>query len=249
MKDVSRVRVLPLPRAVVSDRSHWMALPGWLWLLGAGALSGCNVMPTVADVEVVKPTAVRPVPVVAPAQAAVSGSIFQNGQYRPMFEDHRARMVGDIVTVQIVESVSARANSTSSVEKNGSIEGAVTAFPLLPVSALTKLSAGGSSNNTFKGKGGTENSNTFNGTITATVVEVLPNGHFIISGEKQIGVNDNVDVLLFSGQVDPRTVQPGNTVASSQIANVRLQQKGRGGQADAQQIGWLSRFFLTLMPI
>ena len=108
---------------------------------------------------------------------------------------------------------------------------------------------GGSSANTFSGKGGTQNSNNFSGTITATVVDVLPNGHLIVAGEKQIGVNDNVDVLRFSGQIDPRVIQPGNQVASAQIANVRVEQKGRGGQADAQQIGWLSRFFLNLMPI
>ena len=100
-----------------------------------------------------------------------------------------------------------------------------------------------------RGKGGTQNSNNFSGTITATVVEVLPNGHLVIAGEKQIGVNDSVDVLRFSGQIDPRAIQPGNQVASAQIANVRLEQRGRGAQADAQEIGWLSRFFLTVMPI
>ena len=85
--------------------------------------------------------------------------------------------------------------------------------------------------------------------ITATVTDVLPNGHLLISGEKQIGVNDNIDVLRFSGQVDPRSIQAGNSVASAQIANVRLEHKGRGAQADAQIIGWLARFFLTVLPI
>lgn len=226
-------------------------LLGWGRQLAGGAslcaLSACNVMPTVAQVDVAEPTFARPA--APPAAAVGNGSIFQGGQYRPMFEDHRARMVGDIVTVQIVEKVSASAKSTSSIEKNGSLSGSVTAFPFLPASALNKLSAGGASANKYDGKGGTENSNDFSGTISATVIEVLPNGHLIVAGEKQIGVNDNVDVLRFSGQVDPRSIQPGNTVASAQIANVRVQQKGRGGQADAQQIGWLSRFFLTFMPI
>jgi flagellar L-ring protein precursor FlgH len=77
---------------------------------------------------------------------------------------------------------------------------------------------------------------------------VLPNGHLLVAGEKQIGVNHNVDVLRFSGQVDPRAIQPGNSVASAQIANVRIEQRGRGAQGDAQEIGWLSRFFLTLAP-
>jgi flagellar L-ring protein precursor FlgH len=62
-------------------------------------------------------------------------------------------------------------------------------------------------------------------------------------------VNENVDVLRFSGQVDPRSIQPGNTVPSASIAHVRLEQRGRGQQAEAQAIGWLSRIFLSVMPI
>ena len=62
-------------------------------------------------------------------------------------------------------------------------------------------------------------------------------------------MNDNVDVLRFSGQVDPRAIQPGNSIASGAIANVRPEQRGRGQQAEAQAIGWLSRIFLSVMPI
>jgi flagellar L-ring protein precursor FlgH len=61
-------------------------------------------------------------------------------------------------------------------------------------------------------------------------------------------IDSNVDVLRFSGQVDPRSIQRGNTVASAAIANVRVEQRGRGGLADAHKIGWLSRFFLSLSP-
>jgi flagellar L-ring protein precursor FlgH len=178
-----------------------------------------------------------------------NGSIYQAAQYRPLFEDHRARLVGDTITVQIVERVSASARSTSTIEKKGELSGSISALPLLSANSFARAGVSGGSANTFSGKGGTENSNNFSGTITAMVQEVLPNGHLIVVGEKQIGVNDNVDVLRFSGQIDPRVIQPGNVVASAQIANVRVEQKGRGGQADAQQIGWLSRFFLTLMPM
>jgi flagellar L-ring protein precursor FlgH len=178
-----------------------------------------------------------------------NGAIYQPTQYRPLFEDHRARLVGDTLLVQIVERVSASARSSSNIEKKGALSGGLSAIPMLPVTLLGKFSIGGDSSNTFSGKGGTENNNNFSGTITAVVTDVLPNGHMLISGEKQIGVNDNVDVLRFSGQVDPRSIQPGNTVASAQIANVRIEQRSRGGSADAQQIGWFSRYFLNLMPI
>ena len=77
---------------------------------------------------------------------------------------------------------------------------------------------------------------------------MLPNGHLVVTGQKQIGVNQNVDVLRFSGTVDPRAVQPGSVVASTQVANARIESKGRGAQQEAQTIGWLSRFFLTVLP-
>ena len=233
---------------LVTRIGHGARLARLALLAGSAALLGaCNLMPTVAKVDVAEPTSARPLAVATPG--ASNGSIFQAGAYRPLFEDHRARLVGDTLTVQIVEKVSASAKSTSSVEKSGSVDASITALPYQGVAALGKLGVGGSSTNKFAGKGGTENSNEFSGTITTTVIEVLPNGHLLIAGEKQIGVNDNADVLRFSGQVDPRSIQPGNSVASAQIANVRVEQRGRGGQADAQKIGWLGRFFLNLLPI
>lgn len=186
----------------------------------------------------------------ATAQApARNGAIYQTTSYRPIFEDHRARLVGDTLTVQIVESVSASQKSNSTIDKSGSLKAGITALPGIAANSFGTASIGGSSANTFAGKGETQNTNTFSGTITAIVTAVLPNGHLVIAGEKQIGVNHNVDVLRFSGQVDPRAIQSGNTVASISIANVRVEQRGRGQQAEAQGIGWLSRFFLNVLPI
>lgn len=190
---------------------------------------------------------------VAQVQAAPtgfpSGSIYQQAQYRPLFEDHRARLVGDTLTVQITEKLSASQKATSTLDKSGSVDASVSALPFLKSKALARASANGSSSNNFEGKGSTENSNDFSGTITAIVTGVLPNGHLMIAGEKQIGVNQNVDVLRFTGQVDPRAIQPGNAVQSTQVANVRVEHRGRGAMADAQGIGWLARFFLNLLPV
>jgi flagellar L-ring protein precursor FlgH len=177
-----------------------------------------------------------------------NGAIFQAAAYRPLFEDYRARLVGDSITVQIVEKVSASQTSTSSVDKSGKLAASVSALPGFSANSFNRASAAGSSSNTFDGKGSTQNTNDFSGTIAAIVTEVLPNGHLVIAGEKQIGVNHNVDVLRFSGQVDPRAIQPGNVVASVQVANVRIEQRGRGQQADAQGIGWLGRVFLNVLP-
>jgi len=213
----------------------------------AALLAGCSTLNAPPKVDVAEPT--HALPVAQPAPMVNNGAIFQAAQYRPLFEDHRARLVGDTLTVQIVEKVSATQKSTSSIDKSGELSAGITALPLFKSNSFARASAAGSSSNTFSGKGSTENSNDFSGTITATVTGVLPNGHLLIAGEKQIGVNHNVDVLRFSGQVDPRAIQPGNSVASAQIANVRIEHRGRGAQAEANGIGWLSRFFLNVLPI
>ena len=210
------------------------------------ALAACQAFNSAPPVDVAQPTSVRPLP--KPAPVVNNGAIYQVGQYRPLFEDYRARLVGDTLTVLIVEKVSASQKSTSSVDKTGKLEAGVTALPMLSLNSLNRASASGSSSNTYAGKGSTDTANDFNGTINATVTEVLPNGHLVIAGEKQIGVNHNVDVLRFSGQIDPLMIQPGNLIASAQVANVRIEHRGRGPQAEAQGIGWLSRVFLSVVP-
>ena len=216
-------------------------------------LVGCDTVSETMNkrppVDVAQPTSMRPPPI--QVAALNNGSIFQGERYRPLFEDYRARLVGDTITVQIVEKISATQTSTSSIDKSGGLAAGITAIPFVAANSFTagRANIGLTSSNTYAGKGSTVNSNDFSGTITATVIEVLPNGHLLVSAEKQIGVNSNVDVLRFSGQIDPRMIQPGNTVPSAQIANVRIEQRGKGQQADAQGIGWLGRFFLNVLPI
>jgi len=224
-----------------------MSTPRLAAAAAALALAACATPYPQPRVDVAEPTAALPQPVAAPVVS--NGAIFQASQYRPLFEDHRARLAGDTLTVVIVEKVSASQKSTSSIDKTGKIEAAVTALPGIAPNSFGRASANGASANSFQGKGSTENTNDFSGTITATVTGVLANGHLLIAGEKQIGVNQNVDVLRFSGQVDPRAIQPGNQVQSAQIANVRIEHRGRGAQADAQGIGWLARFFLNVLPL
>jgi flagellar L-ring protein precursor FlgH len=123
--------------------------------------------------------------------------------------------VGDTLMVNIVEKVSAvqKSHQHRGPQELGMLRVRSPRCRSSRTARCTAPGLGGTSGNSeFDGKGTTENSNDFSGTITATVVQVLPNGHLMIPGEKQIGVNANVDVLRFSGQVDPRAIQPGNTV-------------------------------------
>ncbi len=212
-------------------------------LLAAGCAS-INPPPPV-DVLPTTPPAISALP--RPTGPA-TGSLFHAASYRPAFEDRRARLVGDIVTIQIVENISASQKSTSTVDRSSKASGSITALPLISGNLSGKSTLGAGSDNSFSGKGGTESTNTFTGAITATVVDVLPNGHLVVAGEKQIGVNQNVDVLRFSGTVDPRALQPGSIISSTQVSNVRIESRGRGAQSEAQAVGWLARAFNSFTP-
>jgi flagellar L-ring protein precursor FlgH len=221
-------------------------------LVTAGALlslAGCQAVPQKVSVDFAEPSVAA---VQAPATAAprpASGSMYQAVSYRPTFEDSRARHVGDIVTIQIVESLAASQVSKSTVNRNTSIDTAITPpLPGIIGPDLKNLEMAAKTNNDFSGKGGTEAANTFTGSITATVINVLPNGNLVVAGEKQIGVNQNVDVMRFSGTVNPKLLQPNNVIASTQVADVRIESRGRGPQGEAQTVGWLSRFFLNFHP-
>lgn len=217
-------------------------------------LGGCSNLSQIPDVDLAKAPEKLAYPQSTPAaqaaSVAASGSLYSQSTYRPVFEDHRARLVGDSLTINITENLNASQASTSKVDRKSDLSTSVSAIPLVSATSSLpgKLGAGASSSNTFSGDGATTSKNTFTGNITATVTEVLPNGHLVVIGEKQIGVNQNVDVLQFSGTVDPRNIQPGNSVPSTQVANVRVLSRGRGAGNDAQTFGWLSRFFLTLLP-
>ena len=221
-------------------------------LIASAALAllatGCATLSPPPPVDIL-PTTPPPIATTTPrTPPPVTGSLFHNASYRPAFEDRRARMVGDNVTINIVENVTASQKSSSTVDRGSKASAGITNLPFVTSSLADKTKLGASSENTFSGKGGTESANTFTGSITTTVVDVLPNGHLVVTGEKQIGVNQNVDVLRFSGTIDPRVMQPGSIVNSTQVANVRVESRGRGAQNEAQTMGWMNRFFNTITP-
>ena len=239
-------------RAHTAHRAH-PGLARWAAALLVTLCGACSHLPQPPTVDFAESAATRPAVLAAAAAAArapapATGSLFRTATFRSGFEDIRASLVGDTVTIQIVENVTASQTSLSTIDRSAANSASISAFPLLGANDLAKLGVGAKSGNSFSGKGGTQSTNTFTGTITTVVVEVLPIGHLVVVGDKQIGVNQNVDVLRFSGTVDPRLVQPGSIVNSSQVANVRIESKGRGAQEEAQTIGWLSRFFLTVLP-
>lgn len=209
--------------------------------------SGCASVNPAPPVEVL-PTAPPPLAMPAPVQGPATGSLYSTARYRPALADPRARLVGDIVTIRISEKVSASQNSSSNVNRKSGAGGGITALPFVGGNLADRTKIGAEITSDFEGGGKTASENKFESSLTAIVTEVLPNGHLVIAGEKQVGVNRSVDVLRFSGIVDPRRLEPGSFIRSEYVANVRVVSRGMGEQAEAQAMGWLGRFFNTVTP-
>ena len=212
-------------------------------------LGSCGSYNPLKTVEVQQPLTARPAPITAVPGAHSGGAIFQTVNYQPLFEDRRARNVGDIITIVLNEKVQASKQSGSNVDKSGSTSLSIpTLAGKLPFKFLQGTTATASSANKFSGKGDSASSNDFTGTITVTVIEVLGNGNLLVSGEKQIGINQGSEFIRFSGVVNPTTVVNNNTVSSTQVADARIEYRGTGYIDEAQTMGWLSRLFMTVSP-
>lgn len=226
----------------------------WIYaLLFACFITGCNTLMTPSTVTY-QPYTLRP-----PQQSAIAaqpnGAIAQsinstiNGvRYTPLFEDRRARVVGDTIIVNLREKTNASKSSESNADRSGSIDFSVPNFLGIPLTLLSKnASIKANSNNKFDGSGGSSSKNDFNGTITVTVIEALPNGNLVVSGEKQIGINQGQEFIRLSGVLNPTHII-GNTISSTQIADARIEYRGSGYVDEAQTMGWLSRLFLSISP-
>ena len=209
-------------------------------------LGGCAQIPREPLIQ--QPMTARAETLARPTSFA-NGSIYRAGLgAQALFEDRRPRFVGDILTILVSENINASKNSATDTSRSGSAAAALSVVPTIFGGLLGGLDTGASGKNSMSAKGGANSKNTFNGVITVTVVEVLSNGNLLVSGEKQMLINQGTEFIRFSGVVNPRTVSANNTVPSTQIADARIEYSAKGYIDEAQTMGWLQRFFFNVLP-
>jgi flagellar L-ring protein precursor FlgH len=221
-------------------------------------LAACASVP---DTHVHQPMSARPVLNTQPIPA--NGAIYNVANSRPLFEDRRARFVGDTLTINIVEKTTASQKNDSKSSRDTSMSASVPTPTILGYTPATLPIGvpglrGGASwdtsvanmSGTFshEGKGEASQNNAFTGTITVTVIETYPNGNLLVSGEKMMGTNEGNQWVRFSGVVNPTNITSSNTVSSTQVADARVEFKGNSTVDTSQMMGWLAKFFLTIMP-
>jgi flagellar L-ring protein precursor FlgH len=209
------------------------------------AVSACgSISPTPTSI-VQSPTTVAPVvPVYAPP---TTGAIFQSGGYRALFEDGRARHIGDTLIITITENTSTVKAAASSGSKTGGF--AIKQPPVLGVfKSLGTASIAGSTSNSFADKDAESASNTFTGTLAVTVTEILPNGNLRVAGEKQLALDKGTEFIRFSGTVNPINIASTNTVTSNQVADARIEYRTNSQVDRASFTAMISRLFASVLP-
>ena len=224
--------------------------------LAALCVVGCAQVPSAQRTSLVgTETTIRPQETVV--QPMSKGSLVPQFNHatpgvRGLFEERRISRVGD--TMMVVLNETTRASKDGGTRANRQANGASSAGVNFAnvnqgrsSSNALNLGLNSAGNTSFDAKGGASASNQFSGSITATVMEVLPNGNLVIAGEKRIAVGTEEEFIRFGGVVSPMNIKE-NTVLSSQVADVRLEYRGMGITDEAQRPGWLTQLLMRYSP-
>jgi len=189
----------------------------------------------------------RPTPPPPAPPATANGAIFQPQYgYAPLTSGQRAAQVGDVITIVLTERTQGTSSSTAQTNREGSI--GLTPPTTGPLSLFTPSDVAMGGQNAFQGRGQTAQANSLSGEITVTVEEVLANGTMRVRGEKRLRINRGNEAIRLSGIVRPGDLTSDNRVASTRIADARIDYVGRGEIARSSRMGWLQRFFNILSP-
>lgn len=181
----------------------------------------------------------------APAAQTEPGSIYSAGQGLALFEDQKARGVGDTLTVLLVESTDAKTSSATSTSKatSSEIKGPTILGRPVTLGGVPVLNNSLGSDHSFDGSGGSSQSNKLSGSVTVTVIQRLPNGNLSVRGGKHISLNQGKEFVRIEGIVRPADIAPDNTVLSSRVADARIAYGDNGALGESNAKGWLARFF------
>lgn len=209
-------------------------------------LGGC--LAAVPDSIVQHPTSTRPQEL-ATMPAPSGGAIFQSSSFRPMFEDRRARLVGDTITIVITERTTADKTAANGSTRAGSASASATNIPLVPSGLLSSLKVGAANERKLEDKDTASSGNTFISTITVTVVEVLPNGNMVVAGEKQVAFDRGAEFIRFSGVVNPSNITAANQIPSTQVADARAEYRTNTQVDKAAVFSAMTRLFMSVLPL
>ena len=222
-------------------------------------LSGCTANLTEPEISFEPPVYVEQMPSREDKQDFTStGSIFGQGD-NPLFSDHKAMHVNDIVTVLIAENVQSSSSGTKQLSEDGSSTlggGAFTSTgtnsavnsAINKINGLTNLGFTGSSGSSFKGQGSSTKDASFTTTVSARIVKVLQNGNYFIAGKREILVDDQKQIIQISGVIRPYDIDQNNMISSAQMSDAKIHYKTEGDVDRATKQGWGTKIIQSVWP-
>jgi flagellar L-ring protein precursor FlgH len=193
-----------------------------------------------------------PPPPAAPNSASTSasnaGAIFQVGNgYAGLVTGTRARALGDMVTIVLVEATTTTKSTTGRTAREGSF--GITPPTSGPLDFLNPDALKAAAEGTFTGGGNAAQQSRLNGAVAVTIAAIYPNGTAEVVGEKQMMFSQGEEWVQFAGRIRLIDIDSENRLASSQVANARIIYSGKGAVQQASRPGWLSRFFNFISPL
>ncbi|MCG8673475.1 MAG: flagellar basal body L-ring protein FlgH [Pseudomonadales bacterium] len=189
-------------------------------------------------------------PVTQSPAPQTEGSIYAAGGGVSLWEDQRARRVGDILTVTLDERTTSKKSSSTESSKSDDNTMSVTSLlgttpttniPLIGSGSDLTLNTQTSNEREFEGEAGADQSNQLTGSISVTVVNVLPSGVLMVRGEKWMTLTRGSEFIRVEGLIRPSDIGPDNTIASNRIADARITYSETGELADSNKKGWMSK--------
>lgn len=227
--------------------------PGAVLLVLGSGLAACQPHPPTKTDMLAR---LEHLPGDRPVQERITnGAIYQSntqGAGLELFRDHRVWQIGDIVTVQIVQTATATKNVSQNIGRSDNVTSTVGNFFGFPnsfghSSATTQFNPNlqYSSANTFAGSGATAQGDSFTTTVSAMVQRIRPNGDLVIAGSDEMKLVGGKEYIRIAGVVRPEDLS-GNVVLSTQVAEAHIEFSGDGETYLAPKMGFLQRFFLTV---
>ena len=181
-----------------------------------------------------------------------NGSLFTaDAQGAELLGDFRARRVGDMVFVDVIEGSTANVSSGATrARDSGNYAGLVTAIGALPSPSAAAAAEvlGALGNRKYEGKGATQRTSTLRSRVAARVIEVLPNGDLRIEALKSVKINQETEKILLSGIVRQRDLTADNVVPTTAVGDLHVELNGKGVASADNAPGWLYRFFEKIAP-
>lgn len=189
-----------------------------------------------------------PAPAVVPGgNGASQGAIFQVSQgYSGLVTGTRARALGDMVTIRLVENTTTSKSTSSQTQRSGSF--GITPPTAGPLDFLNPNALNASGEGSFNGGGTAAQQSQLSGTVAVTIAAIYPNGTAEVVGEKQMSLSQGDEWVQFAGRIRLVDIDADNTLPSSRVANARVIYTGKGQVQQASRPGWLSRFFNAVSP-